>query len=625
MRFPIYTLLSLLLLSSCQNELIHEEASTLHPIGFTSATHEFATRSVETDLSVMQNDGNGFGVFAFYTPTSWESDGDALSPNLLNGVSVKYSAGSGWNYDNPKFWPLTGRTSFFAYYPYSLVEANYTQTGVPSFSYSVANEALEQVDIVAASQIDATREGTGGKVNLPFKHLLSKIGFTARTVDDYSGKSFVITRMQLKYKENSVLKNGTFTYHTDGSSIGDWSPAATPVYHSGSTELMTNPVSIQMNSELTPLNDADRFLFLVPQNLHADDLTLQIAYTLDGVDYEKTLAIFPGASNYALQLGKKHTINLSISLDDILFDDITVGDYTEEDLIKIVYKNRRTEGPTDAHFYTVGTHKVYDGLSATVRTEKDLAPFDLHFYGWSTDPNAGWDEVEYKPGDSIKPISNTILYAIWTSDYMDQTVLIENVGIKGRWATGNLTNLGASECRIGKPTEDGLFFQYHSLLGRDTTSVVVKPAEYSGSTTWNSDWRNAEATYEPASAKGDPCTHYLGKSWRLPTTMEILALFSLSETTAGHVPWNTLQDWSFVESNKPYWAFYTDNKLSLPALGWIKEETGKVVFAGEYGEYHTSAAHGDDSSVAIDFRHLGMATFGASQARGMNVRCIFPR
>ncbi len=84
-----------------------------------------------------------------------------------------------WDYNGVSYWP-EGKLDFVAY---GLNAKNYmTFTSKTTFTYAVPRLVSAQEDlIVAEPQKGETNDGNGSKINIPFKHLLSKVGFSLET------------------------------------------------------------------------------------------------------------------------------------------------------------------------------------------------------------------------------------------------------------------------------------------------------------------------------------------------------------------------------------------------------------------------------------------------------------
>lgn len=113
------------------------------------------------------------------------------------------------------------------------------------------------------------------------------------------------------------------------------------------------------------------------------------------------------------------------------------------------------------------------------------------------------------------------------------------------WTTGNLVADGHNSCKVGNSTDDGLYFQFGSLLGwsgganGDGSGIgninpgrlYVWPSNYNGNTAWDNGWKGETSTDKPTEGTGDPCRYYLNDGWRLPAEGEYLKLSPFPETS----------------------------------------------------------------------------------------------
>ena len=193
------------------------------------------------------------------------------------------------------------------------------------------------------------------------------------------------------------------------------------------------------------------------------------------------------------------------------------------------------------------------------------------------------------------------------------------VTVEDIWAEGNLVAKAGGGCEIGTATDNGLYFQFGSLIGWSETgspTIAVKPASYTGSTTWNEDWTGDPATDDAVTGKGDPCRYYLGGTWRLPTKDEYKALFNNvngSYTNSGDWTWNATSK-SATNSTK---------NLTFPASGFRDGEVGSLGFVGTYGYYWSASP--DNASDGYNLFFLSSSVYPSDiypRALGMPVRCV---
>ena len=247
MKTYIYTYITcltavLMMLVSCTSEEGGGASVVTAPtsIGFTTYVNSVATRatypSVNTTPTVGAIDSDrlkttAFGVFAQHTSeTAWTSyDASSTAFNFMWNQQVTWDTeNSFWTYSPVKYWPNDNQPaddqtpasqgslahsylSFFAYAPY--VEAtdlpghsDATADGIVEMSannasadnsyiyYRTSNDSPfnpdESVDLLWATQQDlwkmkSSGEGyVNGQVNLPFRHALSKLEITVKTLID---------------------------------------------------------------------------------------------------------------------------------------------------------------------------------------------------------------------------------------------------------------------------------------------------------------------------------------------------------------------------------------------------------------------------------------------------------
>ena len=76
------------------------------------------------------------------------------------------------------------------------------------FTYTVPTLVSDQEDLIVSNpQLEKTKDNTGSAINLPFYHLLSKVGFSLQTNDDPEGVNVTIKKIELKgdfYSNGSV-------------------------------------------------------------------------------------------------------------------------------------------------------------------------------------------------------------------------------------------------------------------------------------------------------------------------------------------------------------------------------------------------------------------------------------
>lgn len=195
------------------------------------------------------------------------------------------------------------------------------------------------------------------------------------------------------------------------------------------------------------------------------------------------------------------------------------------------------------------------------------------------------------------------------------------------WAKGNLVaKVDGSGCEIGAATDGGLYFQFGSLVGWTggangdgkgtpanglALAVKVTPAGYTA-TSWSDSYTGDPTETDASTGKGDPCKHYLGGTWRLPTTDEYKALFE-------NPGYPSTGPWKWENSS----ATNSTIDLTFPASGYRIYYGGSLNNVGTLGYYWSSSPNGDNNGYYLGFNSsLVFPSFGGSRAFGLPVRCV---
>ncbi len=330
--FLLLTLLiSLFFLSSCERRLNNDSHISFEAEQLGPDEIEGETKGSIFNIGGIQTDANGFRVLAYPCATSWATNGATALPTIMHNQVVKWES-SAWTYTPVKVWPSSGTVSFFAYYPY-ITSATFlspnTTPGTPTIQYITPLNVADQIDLLAAQQIDKLK-GVGGydKVNFQFKHILSCIGFSAKRHNMCGANTIRVKKLTVTHKNNR--KNATYTFGTTDDAPGSWSgasPASSPTTSILYENATGKAVTYNTNTTPTQLNDDDKFLMLIPQVLTVGVLTLDVTYSIDGrADITKTIAL-PKGSALTLEQGEKYTYTLIISADKIEYDAPTVEEW----------------------------------------------------------------------------------------------------------------------------------------------------------------------------------------------------------------------------------------------------------------------------------------------------------
>jgi hypothetical protein len=340
-----------LLLTACsKDEVIAPVADSGKAIGFGTVLAP-ASRGAEVNKDKLQATGYGFRVSAYNQEhyTSWvDYLGAGLpdAPNFMNNTPVTWDGTtSAWTYDPVVYWPGKidadnyGHVTFFAVGGFlnSVPEFEYTTDAAPQCGYTTPAAAADQKDLVVAVQSDQYWS-TGKQVRFAFKHILSKIGFTAKLADNYPTATVKVTNLKVVYAAGKVRNNGLYMFNTGAVTANDgWRWAGS--YPSGdSGELVADTGKVVTSTDPDNpdlLNKDDRFLMLIPQEEPATDGALTVVLT-----YTVTQGSMPSASydiEYPIpaieyQQGKQYTYNFTFTLNKVVFDTaINVSDWDGTD------------------------------------------------------------------------------------------------------------------------------------------------------------------------------------------------------------------------------------------------------------------------------------------------------
>ena len=282
---------------------------------------------------------DGFGVFGNYNSTGGQNFGS----NLFNNVKV-YSSSTVepviWTYENKKYWPTEGNINFLAYAPH--VE-NKTLTG-SSIAFTVEGEAAKQTDLLWANAKDQTKtnQSGGNKVKFTFNHALSRLGYSVKLKEDYSGATITLNKITLAGSADEATKafykEGTIDLSKEDKAAKLWTPSTTAdkqnfTWFSGDQKLTDK---VANNTE---------YLFVIPQDFSqktsgADELYVIVEYTVELPLQTGTTGPMKTSVSKKLEKkfnqGKAYLINLTIGLTPIEFD-ADVTDWGKEDSSDITW------------------------------------------------------------------------------------------------------------------------------------------------------------------------------------------------------------------------------------------------------------------------------------------------
>lgn len=205
------------------------------------------------------------GVYMYYTPTDWATDGIGGSEEKMGNTALRFDAGV-WMYSPTLFWKQDEKYTFFAYAPYK--ENAAINNGV--LPYSVGADETRQEDLLysvpSVQTKDKSWDGSAtvpDKVQFVFTHALSQVKFSVATEYDYSS---LYTIELTDIKLNNIYRTGNLNLISENSVAEPWSG------HSVPGSVTYSPAAIILNHvALQPVtNTTGDVWMLLPQTLPAD-------------------------------------------------------------------------------------------------------------------------------------------------------------------------------------------------------------------------------------------------------------------------------------------------------------------------------------------------------------------
>lgn len=281
--------------------------------------------------------GNKFASWAYYLgPNKTWKDNSADAKEYISGATISYNTTEKvWKADKSYYWPKDGGSlTFFAY---SLNKGDLILTGGDSgFGCEVASGIHGAIDLKANSNTDflvadIAKDKTGNVVThftngVPtlFKHRLSSVAFAIKTGAAYADKTFSLTGITIN-KISHYGSYGQLPKESFAASSTDYDP----IFSSATQEITTDFANVK---------SVDKYIF-IPQTF-GDKSYVEVNYTItttvgtspvvENVTRQiKLNTLFPTKYDNSdpkkvigggWEMGKKYTINLTFTLDEILWD-----------------------------------------------------------------------------------------------------------------------------------------------------------------------------------------------------------------------------------------------------------------------------------------------------------------
>lgn len=334
------------------------------------------SRASVMDLPALKE--KGFGVFGYYTgDVDYNTVSPGHLPNFMYNQEVTWKGddtdGGMWQYTPVKYWPNNPleEVSFFAYAPYTdtfgatgitAITSN-TTAGDPKLSFKMDLNVDNQVDLLYSNNaMDINKQTIAEKVNLRFKHALSRIAFKRVAVinensvengNEDNGNSELSKHGIALTANSTVVINSVSISSSQFGESGDLN-LRTGEWENYKTGSLTYNLSAEnndfINSTLTPdnattvmnLTKDDKYLMVMPtpviDKYSNEQIPVLVTVKFDVITEDPNLA--GGQSkitsevtapfNFAFQAGKSYNFVLHIGLTSVKLD-ATVEDWIDND------------------------------------------------------------------------------------------------------------------------------------------------------------------------------------------------------------------------------------------------------------------------------------------------------
>lgn len=311
-KYLILAAAAALTLASCAKiESYTEKNDELIPIAFSNYTPKALAKADSTYVGgTVLHENSQFAVYAWQTAYNSFLTATPGNPNFMNPAIVTWkgdaSDGDENTYSPVRFWPsgdTPSNLSFTAYYPYAEsgngITAPTFSGNVGAYEFTAAAAAANMIDFCVADVVNDqvygnTNKGTSykGTVNLPFKHMLTKVQFKFKKATGLG----TTTVIELVDAELTGIKNygkltATYTQNDSpavnapGSTAYAWgsqSGNATYEVTVNTADPESGSVIVLTESE-TAVDSVDVFL-MVPQEIAASTQKLNVTWNVKVFD-----------------------------------------------------------------------------------------------------------------------------------------------------------------------------------------------------------------------------------------------------------------------------------------------------------------------------------------------------
>ena len=327
------SLLILLFLAGCAQDSNILDNGQSRKLEFSVSTHSWnnsnsSPSDSNPDSRATPITGNTFDTSNSFNVIADVNKGGNWSTEI-NNETVSYSAENNiWQTSATHYWPGSGSTvNFYAYYPTSILnKITHTAGSAPVLSYTVPDNAADQIDILAS-----TKTGVAGnsynQTPVDFKHILAAVNFQVGTNGLPSGTISSITISGIK-------NSGTYTF---GSG---W------ILNSGTTTFKASPSKVISGTSGENITSGAYTFLMMPQTF--SNATIILKYNT-GTEYTQMISsTWTAGSTYIYSLSNP------VIAGDYYYSDGTWGNYdANKTVIGIIFSNE-TSSTDKSHGWTHG-------------------------------------------------------------------------------------------------------------------------------------------------------------------------------------------------------------------------------------------------------------------------------
>ena len=261
-----------------------------------------------TRAAVTNNDN-----FTAFTVNGYTVEVSAIAGSGVGTAYMNkdYTGGQGsWTTTGDVYWPLDENMEFFAY-PTTLKDGfQAPENGYPTLTYAIGAVGA-QTDLVVAHKSVASVP-TGGKLELTFKHILTRINFSYESVDP--AYTYTVSNITI-----NGVEGGTATY-TFGTNEGGWS-AGSEVAVDYSYPISSTPVKGSDNN-VYALDTSDGSLMLLPQSVASKTISVTYKTEKDGHTYFNNTKTVTLGTSAKWEIGKniRYTLTLPVGAEKVTVD-----------------------------------------------------------------------------------------------------------------------------------------------------------------------------------------------------------------------------------------------------------------------------------------------------------------